>query len=173
MQDQWHLRSNVTLNLGVRYEVQFPIVPTSAVYSQSTLADVCGQAGTGTTNPAAVEAVKIGLPCQFGVPGFQTGITPYVYTLADVGTNASSTATAATVGLGSVGVPSDVGTTKCIAPRTNTASKTAFSATAPCPIYTPYTPGTSGWKTDWNNFAPASAWRGSPTCSTASAASPG
>jgi len=138
VQDQWHLRSNLTLNAGLRYELQFPITPSTNVYSQNTLTDFCGAVGQGAgINPQAVEAVKMGLPCQFGIPGYPAGVTPYVYTAAD-GVAAGA-----------------IGTSKCAAPLQNTSSAPALSTVAPCPTYTKYTAGVGGWSTDWNNFAPS------------------
>jgi hypothetical protein len=149
IQDQWHVRSNLTINAGLRYELQFPVVPTTAVYSQNRLSDVCGQTGMGATNPLAVEALKIGLPCQFGVPGFASGGTPYVYTTADIGTNTSVPPASTLV------TAAAVGSSKCLNPLLNTSSQPSMSTVAPCPTYVPYTPGKGGWNTDWNNLGPS------------------
>jgi hypothetical protein len=140
IQDQWHVKSNITVNAGLRYELQFPITPSTNVYSQNTFTDFCGAIGQGAgVNPQAVEAVKMGLNCQFGIPGYPAGFSPYVYTAAD-------------------GVASGaIGTSKCASPLQNTSSAPSLSTGAgvPCPTYTKYTAGVGGWSTDWNNFAPS------------------
>ena len=47
IQDQWRLRPNVTVNAGVRYELQYPIRPTQALFSRNDVSDLCGQRGHG------------------------------------------------------------------------------------------------------------------------------
>ncbi len=39
------LRPNLTINLGVRYDVQFPFTASNNSYSTPTLEDVCGRSG--------------------------------------------------------------------------------------------------------------------------------
>jgi hypothetical protein len=65
-QDQWRLRHNLTLNAGMRYELQFPIQSLSSVYSINNIADLCGRAGLGA---AASSAPLATIGCQFGLPG--------------------------------------------------------------------------------------------------------
>jgi hypothetical protein len=73
-QDQWRLRRNVTVNAGLRYELQYPISPTSALYAKNDLADLCGRAGLGA---AASNAPTATIGCQFGLPGIAlTGAAP-------------------------------------------------------------------------------------------------
>jgi hypothetical protein len=43
--DSWRWRPNVTLNAGLRYEVQLPFKPLNNSYSTATMADVCGISG--------------------------------------------------------------------------------------------------------------------------------
>ncbi len=47
VQDSWRVGQSVTLNFGVRYELQFPFVARNASYSQATLADLYGVSGAG------------------------------------------------------------------------------------------------------------------------------
>jgi len=45
IQDQWRPRTDVTLNLGLRYELQLPFHPLNDSYSKATLADAWGISG--------------------------------------------------------------------------------------------------------------------------------
>jgi hypothetical protein len=63
VQDSWRIRPNVTINAGLRYELQFPFSPRNNSYSTATLESFCGISGT---NPATV--------CNL----FQAGNTPGV-----------------------------------------------------------------------------------------------
>ena len=63
IQDSWRIRPNVTLNAGLRYELQFPFTPDNNSYSTVTLESFCGISGT---NPDTV--------CNL----FQAGNTPGV-----------------------------------------------------------------------------------------------
>jgi hypothetical protein len=52
-QDNWRVRNNLTINAGLRYELQMPFYPLNDSYSTATLADVCGISGQkadGTCN---------------------------------------------------------------------------------------------------------------------------
>lgn len=69
IQDQWHIRPNVTINAGLRYEVQYPVTPSTSVYSTNDLNMLCGQSGFGAANAAAARYNAEGLPCNFGNPG--------------------------------------------------------------------------------------------------------
>jgi hypothetical protein len=46
-QDTWRWKPNLTVTLGVRYQLQMPVQPVTGSYSMSTLADLCGPAGLG------------------------------------------------------------------------------------------------------------------------------
>jgi hypothetical protein len=45
--DQWRVRPNLTVNAGVRYELQFPFYPLNSSYTTGTMADLCGISGVG------------------------------------------------------------------------------------------------------------------------------
>ena len=46
-QDQWRLSPTVTLNYGLRWDVQLPFTPVTNTWSTTTLADLCGASGIG------------------------------------------------------------------------------------------------------------------------------
>jgi len=53
VQDQWRVKPNVTLNLGVRYGLQLPFSPLNGVYTFASMTEVCGISGvnsSGTCN---------------------------------------------------------------------------------------------------------------------------
>src|SRR5690606_40033075 len=39
---------NFTVNLGLRYDLQFPFTPLNSSYSTATIADLCGISGVGS-----------------------------------------------------------------------------------------------------------------------------
>ena len=45
LQDAWRPRPNLTVNAGLRYELQYPFYPLNDSYSTATMADVCGVSG--------------------------------------------------------------------------------------------------------------------------------
>ena len=42
MQDAWRVRPNLTVNAGLRYDMQYPFYPLNSSYSYGDIADVCG-----------------------------------------------------------------------------------------------------------------------------------
>jgi hypothetical protein len=78
-QDSWRVTPQLTLNLGLRYELQFPFYPLNSSYSTATLADLCGISGTnsqtvcnifqpGATGGKRPEFINFGE----GTPGYNT-----------------------------------------------------------------------------------------------------
>lgn len=47
VQDAWRVTPTLTINAGLRYDVQTPFVPTNDIMTAVTMADVCGLAGMG------------------------------------------------------------------------------------------------------------------------------
>jgi hypothetical protein len=78
IQDQWRIRSNVTINAGVRYGLQFPFSPLNSSYSWASMTEVCGVTGVGSDGTCnlfqrGVRAGRTALP-QFteGRPAYDT-----------------------------------------------------------------------------------------------------
>jgi hypothetical protein len=78
IQDQWRIKSNVTINAGVRYGLQFPFSPLNSNYSWASMTEVCGVSGVGSDGTCnlfqpGIRAPKTTLP-QFteGTPGYNT-----------------------------------------------------------------------------------------------------
>jgi len=81
-QDAFRITPTLTLNIGLRYELQLPVRPDNSVYSANTIADACGLSGTG---------VGVGgRPCHFFMPGTLTGTSP-VYQQYTAGTTRYAT----------------------------------------------------------------------------------
>jgi Carboxypeptidase regulatory-like domain/TonB dependent receptor len=79
LQDSWRLRPNLTINAGLRYDVQFPFTPSNSLYSYATMADVCGVSGVSGDNR-----------CNLFQPGTQPGTRPTFKQLTE-GTRTYST----------------------------------------------------------------------------------
>jgi hypothetical protein len=77
VQDSFRVAPNLTLNVGLRYELQLPLEADLNVWSANTIADACGVSGMGQ-GPG-------GRPCNIFMPGTLTGVTP-VYTEYKAGT---------------------------------------------------------------------------------------
>ena len=53
--DTWRLKPNLTLNLGLRYDLQLPFYPRNDSYSKATIADAWGRSGVGNLfNPGGM-----------------------------------------------------------------------------------------------------------------------
>jgi hypothetical protein len=65
IQDSWRIRPDLTVNAGLRYELQFPFTPRNNSYSTATLDSFCGVSGT---NPTTV--------CNLFQPGLMPGVRP-------------------------------------------------------------------------------------------------
>ncbi len=58
-QDSWRMRPNLTVNAGLRYELQLPFYALNDSYYQATLADVWGVSGVGNLfEPGVLEGKK-------------------------------------------------------------------------------------------------------------------
>ena len=65
VQDNWRMRNNLTLNAGVRYELQTPFRSENDSYSTTTFPDLCGMSGVAADGS-----------CNLFTPGTLTGKTP-------------------------------------------------------------------------------------------------
>ena len=63
--DTWRWKPNLTLNLGLRYELQMPFYPLNNSYSTATMADICGISGVASNGS-----------CNLFQPGVLTGRAP-------------------------------------------------------------------------------------------------
>jgi predicted component of type VI protein secretion system len=79
-QDAWRVKPNLTLNAGLRYEVQLPFTPLNSSYSTATMADLCGISGVGSNGR-----------CNLFQPGVTPGKTPPQFTQFGKGSNATNT----------------------------------------------------------------------------------
>jgi hypothetical protein len=74
-QDSWRVTPTLTLNGGVRWEVQLPIVALNSNYSTATMADICGPSGLGA-GPGG-RACNLFQPGVFNAPGMVPQYTQY------------------------------------------------------------------------------------------------
>src|SRR5262245_19176492 len=74
-QDSWRITPALTLNAGVRWELQLPIAALNANYSTATMADICGPSGLGS-GPGGREC-NLFQPDFFGAPGQIPQYTQY------------------------------------------------------------------------------------------------
>jgi hypothetical protein len=73
-QDSWRLRPALTVNFGVRYELQLPFYALNDSYSTTTLADVWGRSGLSDTCTDMSSITPE--TCNLFKPGLQPGKTP-------------------------------------------------------------------------------------------------
>ena len=71
VQDLWRVRPDLSLNFGLRYELQLPFQALNASYSTATFDDVCGVSGVGKDNR-----------CNLFQPGTMPGKRPQFVNLA-------------------------------------------------------------------------------------------
>lgn len=73
IQDAWRVRPNLTINYGLRYELQGPFSSANSLYSFATAADAFGVSGlSASCNPDEPTAAD----CNFFKPGTLPGSTP-------------------------------------------------------------------------------------------------
>ena len=81
-QDSWRVTQQLTLNAGLRWDVQLPFTPSNSVLALATFADLCGTSGQGTG--------FAGRGCNLFSPGATGGIKP-TFTQFKAGTTAYKT----------------------------------------------------------------------------------
>jgi hypothetical protein len=67
-QDSWRLTPTLTLNAGVRWDVQMPFSPSNDTMTTASLADICGVSGVGSGGIYGA--------CNFYAPGSSGGKRP-------------------------------------------------------------------------------------------------
>jgi hypothetical protein len=68
-QDSWRLTPTLTLNYGLRWDVQLPFTPVTNTWSTSSLADLCGISGVGS-GPGG-RSCNLFQPGNIAAPGFR------------------------------------------------------------------------------------------------------
>src|SRR5262249_10898706 len=76
IQDTWRMTPAVTLNAGVRWEVQLPLHAFVPNYQMATLTDACGLSGLTTGTPVAGTPDYV-TRCNIFKPNTLTGTTPH------------------------------------------------------------------------------------------------
>lgn len=75
--DSWRVSPTLTINAGLRWDVQLPFTPVTATFSTTTLQDICGISGVGS-GPGGRE-------CNLFKPGTVGGKAQPTYIPYDVG----------------------------------------------------------------------------------------
>ena len=81
--DSWRVTPTLTINAGVRWDVQLPFVPVTPTYSTTTMEDMCGISGLGSGPD--------GRQCNMFKPGTVTGKAVPTYTQYKPGDEAYKT----------------------------------------------------------------------------------
>jgi hypothetical protein len=68
MQDSWRMTPALTLNYGLRWDLQLPFTPVNDIMSSVTMADICGISGLGDGGTYS--------KCRFVTPGASGGKIP-------------------------------------------------------------------------------------------------
>jgi carboxypeptidase family protein/TonB-dependent receptor-like protein len=76
IQDTWRMTPTVTLNAGLRWEIQLPLEANVPNYQTATLADACGVSGLATGSPIQGAPSFIN-QCNIFKPGVLTGSAPH------------------------------------------------------------------------------------------------
>jgi hypothetical protein len=88
IQDNWRMRPNLSVNLGLRYAMQMPFYARNSSYSTASVEDVWGisgfKAGCDMSNPSRET-------CNLFQPGTQTGVSPPTYENLGAGVRAFNT----------------------------------------------------------------------------------
>jgi outer membrane receptor protein involved in Fe transport len=65
IQDSWRIRPNLTVNAGLRYDIQFPFYPLNSLYSVADITNICGRSGAASDNS-----------CNLFQSGSMPGVSP-------------------------------------------------------------------------------------------------
>jgi hypothetical protein len=65
LQDQWRVKRNLSINAGLRYDIQLPFYSLNSLYSYATVDDLCGRSGKKSDNS-----------CNLFQPGVMPGTSP-------------------------------------------------------------------------------------------------
>lgn len=79
IQDQWRLRPNLTINAGVRYDLQLPFQAANSIYTFGDITNICGISGSASAST-----------CNLFQPGNTPGPAP-VFQQYKAGVNSANT----------------------------------------------------------------------------------
>ena len=69
VQDQWRMKQNLTLNAGVRYDIQYPFSPQNSSYTYGDINNICGI--SGPASDSTCNLFKFGQTPGTATPVFQ------------------------------------------------------------------------------------------------------